>query len=568
MRPRSCLPSQIVRRRHIEKANDSVGVPERPYSRRVRFVLPAPPRRARPSLVRLDDRALGDWLARHALLLRPLALRHGPALAAHLGVPLAEVVASPFGLRMCALGAKAGATVVPRETRRVLPWHRAIRPGAPETNEGRWQDGVLEVGKYQQFAADEPRSVHHPEQHAKWTPHELLHRAAGAFFRPDASRFELYLGARLNELLPVAAWYGLEQHLRLDERGPFDRTVLDRNEALEGELFWLRAAPEALRQRAIAMAPIFRAGLVHAERELAACRHDRAAGAVSTVRHPEDFLDAASDALGYVASHTARLRAPAVGAVLAEGGRTTAELGRYARRIEALFETLLGGAIALDLARLGPKVAAARRLDRALRQAASAPSRPALALAVLRGAPPPRAVALDGEEPDVAQLRAGLRATLPSTLARAPWLAARLAADPALVARATLGERAARVLEQGHPELADLARLEGALAERRRADDRVEVLEDLEGPRERRVTSVVSRAFRVLRCAGDPLALLEGRAPSGPSALLVGRFRGGPVLVPLAPRHADALEAGELAALPAPVQRALAAAGVLLRLSR
>lgn len=534
----------------------------------MRFVLPAPPRRARSSLVRLDDRALGDWLARHALTLRPVALRHGAALAAHLGVPVAEVVASPFGLRMCALGARAGASFVPHETRRVLPWHRAIRPATPETNEGRWHDGVLEVGKYQQFAADAPRSVHHPEQHAKWTPHELLHRAAGAFFRPDASRFELYLGARLNELLPVAAWYGLEQHLRLEQRGPFDRTVLDRNEALDAELFWLHAAPEALRQRAVAMAPIFRAGLVHAERELAACRHDRAAGAVSTVRHPEEFLDAASDALGYVATHAARLRAPAVAAVHAASGRTTAELGRYERRIETLFETLLGGEIALDLPRLTPKVAAARRLDRALRQATIAPSRPALALAVLQGAPPPRRVALDGEEPDEAQLREGLRATLPATLARAPGLAVQLRRHPALVARAGLGERAARVLDASHPQLAELARLEGALAERRRADDRVEVLEDLEGPPERRVSSVVSRAFRVLRFVGDPLALLEGQVPRGPSALLVGRFRGAPVLVPLAPPHADALEAGRLAALPEAVQHALAAAGVLLRLSR
>jgi hypothetical protein len=534
----------------------------------VRFVLPAPDRRASSSLVRLDDAALGRSLARHALTLRPVALAHGPALAAHLGLPLAEVVASPFGFRMCALGAKAGATVVPHETRRVLRWHASIRPATPETNEGRWQDGVLEVGKYQQFAADEPRSVHHPEQHAKWAPHELLHRAAGAFFREDASRFELYLGARLNELLPVATWYGLEQHLRLEERGAFDRSVLDRNEARERDLFWLRASLEALEARSIAMAPLFRAGLLHAERELTACRHDRSRGEVSTVRHPEAFLDAASDALGYVATHAARLRSESVRAVHAVSGSCEADLGRYQRRIEALVETLVRGEISLDPARLAPERAAARRLDHALRQATLAPDRPERALAVLRGAPPSRGVRLDGEEADVSQLRAGLEETLPATLARSPKLASLLASHPALSVRASLGERAARVLEAPEPALAELSRLEGVLAERRRADDRVEVLEDLDGPRERRVATLVSRAFSLLRFAGDPLALLEGRAPSGPTAVLVGRFRGERVLVPLLPRHADALDAGRAHELPARVQKALAEAGALVRLSR
>ena len=48
----------------------------------------------------------------------------------------------------------------------------------------------------------------------KWRPHELLHGAVGFFWREDASRFETYVGARLNELLPVVHWYGLDEIFR------------------------------------------------------------------------------------------------------------------------------------------------------------------------------------------------------------------------------------------------------------------------------------------------------------------------------------------------------------------
>ena len=36
----------------------------------------------------------------------------------------------------------------------------------------------------------------------------------GWFWRPDQTRFEAYLGARLNELLPVVHWYGTAELLR------------------------------------------------------------------------------------------------------------------------------------------------------------------------------------------------------------------------------------------------------------------------------------------------------------------------------------------------------------------
>ncbi len=531
--------------------------------------LPALPARSIDALVRESDAGLGRLLAAHATSLRATARAHGPALAAFLNLPLPEVLASPFGFRMCAMGAAVGASSVAHESRRALRWHRSIAMGDGEPVG--WQDGVLLAGKYQQFAADEPRSVYHPEQHAKWAPHELLHRACGYFFRADASRFEIYLGARLNEILPVATWYGIEHCLRLDETAAFDRGVLDRNEA-SGPIFWLEADRGALLERAIAMAPLFRAGLLHAQRELDACARDARSGEVSVVRHEHAFLDAASDALGYVATHTERLRAPSVARVHAHLSRQRdRSIARYHARVERALHTLLFSTLPIDLRAARAKAERARAWDRALRLAYQRPDASDASLrALLHGEDTgPPSVRLDGEDHDRPQLDQGLRATLPHTHAAVARLTARLLTSPHYVARAPLGERVARMLEDGgEGASADLARLESALAVARRADDRVEILEDLEhassGPSRRRSRVVQSRAFSVLRFETNPIARLGGELIGGPSAALVGRFRGETVLIELDPRYADALTSGEPEQLPPDVQRSLAQAGALL----
>lgn len=530
---------------------------------------------------------MGRALAKHAMALRPVALAHGPALAASLNLPLAEVIASPFGFRMCAMGAAVGASSVAHETRRVLRWHRSFRPlgedgssqhGEAQIEEGRWQDGVLLVGKYQQFCADEPRSIYHPEQHAKWAPHELLHRACGSFFRGDASRFELYLGARLNELLPVATWYGIEHALRLDETEGFDRTsALSRHEAHARQLFWLHASREDLELRAARMAPLFREGVLHAQRELAACASDFLRGEVSTVRHPHAFLDASSDALGYVATHTERLRSPAVKLVhTLLRDEHTEDVGKYLRKIEGVLDALLFAPIVFDGARAAARRRQRRGWDRALRWAhlSAGVKREQLAPILAGKAEGPPGVRLDGEAHDLSQLARGLASSLPRTAALVPRLAARLAADPAFTARAPIGERVARMLEAaGEKPLSELARLESALATSTRGDDRVEVLEDLRGPILRhpqaRTSVIMSRAFSLMHFEGDPLALLGGGTPRpGPTTALLGRFRGEPVLIDLDPRYAEALVLQRPDTLPPEVQRSLAEAGALLFLSR
>jgi hypothetical protein len=534
----------------------------------VSFVLPALPASSIDRLIRKDDASLGRLLAAHAWSLRAAARDEGPALAAFLNLPLAEVLASPFAFRMCAMGAQLGATSVAHESRRVLRPHRSI--AVDEAHAG-WRDGVLHASKYQQFAADEPRSIYHPEQHAKWAPHELLHRACGYFFRADASRFEIYLGARLNEILPVATWYGIEHCLRLNESAAFDRAVLDRNEAT-GFVFWMEASKAELLERAIAMAPLFREGLLHAQRELSACAHDARTGAVSKVAHAQAFLDSASDALGYVATHTDRLRAPAVARVhamlLREHDRT---LARYQARIERVLHALLFAPLSVDLRAARRKAGVRRGWDRALRLAYLQPdaSEDELGELLRNEKPGTPQVRLDGEEHDIPQLDRGLRETLPHTHARTPKLALDLVRSGHYVTRAPLGERVARMLDARADHAgADLARLESALATTRRADDRVEILEDLDGPPVRRSGMTLSRAFTVLQFGSDPIAALRSEQASGPRAALVGRFRGETVLIEMAPHHAEALREGAPQRLPKDVQQSLAEAGALLITSR
>jgi hypothetical protein len=139
-----------------------------------------------------------------------------------------------------------------------------------DPDHGVWDRGALRSGKYQGFLADEPFAIYDPSHVSKWGPHELLHRAAAFFFRAGATRWEHYLGARLNELVPVVAWYGAEQAMRLDE-GAFDRAAAGRApSAGRDDARWLSEDESALMGRARRAAPIFREGLAHFERELAA----------------------------------------------------------------------------------------------------------------------------------------------------------------------------------------------------------------------------------------------------------------------------------------------------------
>lgn len=531
----------------------------------------------RRRLAGLSDDALGERLAGLAIELRTA---DADRVARATGLPLGEVVASPFALRMCALGAEVGASARPRELRREVDWAQTIDPAVADPDHDVWERGVLKTGKYQAFTAESPVAVYDPAHVSKWGPHEMLHRAAGFFHRPGMTRWELYLAARLNELTPVTTFYGAEQAMRLDE-GAFDRAAAGkRPRALVEEARWRVEDDASLTARAHAAAPIFRAGLAHFERELAAIDEELATGVRVRAAHP--FLDTSSDATAYVVGHFERLRQPAVELVLEGRGHTA--IGTYREAIEELFDRLLFAELAppmddglarraeafdllLRAAHLGEGVEVDLEplldLDDpdALRERLPAQLGDEEAEVVLADGSP-RGLAID-------QLAEGLAHAMPRTSALVPELAERLA--DAAVDRGPLVERVERLLERDPTPIRELARLEAVIVLGER-DDAIEWLgtPEAELPDALDAGEVLChRALHRLDFEHDVLsAHAEGGEPvPGPQTLLVVAFDDGVSVVPVPVDVADAVEACRDRARPARLDptwiRELVSAGVL-----
>ncbi len=478
------------------------------------------------ALLEANDRALGELLADTALELR--ARRSQLVRWARLAdLPEGEVVASPFGARMIALGLAAGATGVQHELRPLLAWDQSLLPddAVSDPLHGVWHRGALRTGKYQEFCQEEPFCVYHPEHSAKWAPHEHLHRAVGFFHAPGASGFERYLGARLNELLPVATWYGLEHALRLDHEGAFDRAREGRELGASPERArWLREPERSLRSRARAAAPLVRWTLERARAELEAIDRELASGTLvpSSDAGRESFagvrLDASSDALAYLHAHQARLESPAVSQVLvalaAQRHQDVRSLRAHVehtldallfsplrltphtveRRIlaSALHDAFLRVAVRGEVAfrSCAPLLPRAKRLAERLRRGTSPASDPGPVRALLeatreclaRAVSPleARTISTSGlrrpiESVSLECLARGIRAVAPATLARLTSqerksLASAIASD-GNSSRELLAERVARQLRDSsrlpvsdRRALADLARLESALS--------------------------------------------------------------------------------------------------------
>jgi hypothetical protein len=446
------------------------------------------PRARREALLGASDAAIAERLV---ALVQGLRGFDHHAIAEAASLPIGEVIASPFALRAVALGVEVGATTMHHELRLRPDWPAVFEVDeVRDPDHGAWDRGVLKTGKYQGFLADEPFATFDPSHHSKWGPHELLHRAARFFHRADASRWEIYLGARLNELVPVVAWYGPEQVMRLDER-EFDRKAGARP-ARAADARWLTDDDDALRARALSCAPILRAGIEHFERELAAIDRELAHG--MRVRAPHAFLDASSDATAYAVGHGARLEAigEALEALLPEE-LYFRDVGAYRDFVEALFDRLLFAPITLDLARASSRRAGHRVWDfvhraahfgedvgdlvgDARRDIAAAERGEAIDVEAWRSRVAelePRAL-LDGREPALEQLAQGIESFAPCTYARFDEDAlASLAASDALRDRAPLARR--MMAGTDDPALRDLLVLEDAIATARR-DDAIEHL--------------------------------------------------------------------------------------------
>lgn len=258
------------------------------------------------------------------------------ALAAQVQLPANEIAASPFGLRAVALGAASGATHVHRELTRVPSWDADER--TEDSSHDEWRGGVLQTGKYQAFTQDGAHSIFDPAHIAKWGPHEMMHRACLFFWSEDATAFDIYLGARLNELLPVALWYGADQVARLDGID-FERHA-GRREVQRAA--WRDAKEDELRTLAARSIHNLRWFAHYLDKELAAIDEEIRSG--RRVETPwakgGATLNASSDALAYAIAHTPRLRTSAVAQVL-DGTPAIRSINEYRAFIETQIEALL-----------------------------------------------------------------------------------------------------------------------------------------------------------------------------------------------------------------------------------
>ena len=313
----------------------------------------APPGVAWRDLVSLRDDDLVALLLPWIQEMQAVARTSGALIAAQVQQPLAEVLASPFGFRACALAAKDGVFAVHHDRRVMVTWPRTLSGDrvVEDSDHGVWDAGRLLTGKYQSFLQDEPLVVFNPNNSARWTPHELLHRVMRFVWAPGLTRWELYVGSRINELAPVVLWYGFDQVLRLrGERFARGAIQAERTPALE-DLRWLHGDRAWLEDGLRRDLDLFREGLEHALRELRAVDKELETRACVAVPHP--FLDASGDAIAYVVGHHRRLRAPALhrfyeGALVA--GRDLDATAAAAReRVEETLNALLMEAFEVDL---------------------------------------------------------------------------------------------------------------------------------------------------------------------------------------------------------------------------
>jgi len=144
----------------------------------------------------------------------------------------------------------------------------------------------------------------------------MLHRVLGFFYRPDMSRWELYMGARLNEALPVGFWYGLDRVARLGEDPSGPPVILGSHEAQKEDAHWLTEDREALVARVKASVQHLIFGVRWALDELNAVREECRQG--RAVPRPGGFLDGSSDAMTYVVAHWNRLEDPDIATVIQE----------------------------------------------------------------------------------------------------------------------------------------------------------------------------------------------------------------------------------------------------------
>lgn len=269
-------------------------------------------------------------------------------LANELGAPPNDSLCTVMSSRAMLMAAGRGRAFYQHELRGRIAMPEPLWPEIEVWDEGTipvWRDGAFIEPKYFSFRQDAPFAAFNPVHRRKWRPHELLHGAVGFFWREDASRFETYVGARLNELLPVVHWYGLDEIFR------------PRCERHTGEVLFREYCPKC--ELAVRpyweVEPVDRVSAVqfartaqeHFFREMDACRYEIRTGIVRET--PLGRLNASTDAIGYVYGHYNRLNSSSfrdwADMFLREGFDYFSDIEEYADRVEACAARLAGGVV-------------------------------------------------------------------------------------------------------------------------------------------------------------------------------------------------------------------------------
>ncbi|MFT5685184.1 MAG: hypothetical protein ACI8RZ_006133 [Myxococcota bacterium] len=227
-----------------------------------------------------------------------------------LGAPAAELVSTPISARIALLAAARGAAFFHHDLRGYIPMPPELEPEVEVDTVPSWVEGVREEPKYFSFFTESPLAPFNPNTRAKWRVHELLHGLVGFFWRPELTRFEAYLGARLCELLPVVHWYGYDE-IRRPRCPTHAGQLLYRTHCRDCEArlapYWRHTGGDP----AIDLAAAQRA-MAHFTEELDAAEQERRTGRRVITHRPR--LDASSDAIGYLKGHWNRLTAWSFGA--------------------------------------------------------------------------------------------------------------------------------------------------------------------------------------------------------------------------------------------------------------
>ena len=234
-----------------------------------------------------------------------------------MGVPGGDFTLSPLSMRLGAMGAAQGVSFYQHELRTHVPLPEHLHPEVNSGGEGwepQWENGVLTEPRYFSFRIDGRLQCYNPNHRRQWRPHEVMHACSRFFWRPDMTRFEAYLGARLNELLPIVHWYGWDEVFRpvcSKHRGQrlYQEYCVACEEAAKP--YWELSAQEVDDLRPVALRHAEHA-IEHWSSEWEACLRELESG----IRHPvaRPRLDASSDALGYVLGHWNRMTAWSMGA--------------------------------------------------------------------------------------------------------------------------------------------------------------------------------------------------------------------------------------------------------------